>query len=170
MKTYFCCKHCGSVEVVELDREGADEMVLKDTCSKCHDKAVVDEALGYVNLKRLFNEYNKHDFLFDEEGLLELGQSHEFKFKVEKFAGGVKVRVWDATETFNIDTDENLYWMCLAAAQEFSFEFKKPASKIDEVQNAIKEAIKKDFKVKDEVVLEWEDGVVMSAWLEGVKA
>lgn len=164
MKHYLCCKHCGAVKVFDLDGDGPDTMEEMSFCEKCayeHDR---DMRKGYKNLKTLFDEYNKHDFLFDEEGLLELGATYDFRFTVQKGERGTLVRVYDKKEVFNINYDDEIAACCYAAAKEFGFTYKRGESKVDKMMSEISEAIKKDFKVND-VTLEWEDGVVMSAWL-----
>lgn len=170
MKVFYVCKHCGSVRVEEKPEEGKDILVEKGFCEKCEAGVRKDLKLGYANLKTAIFGLSHYDFLFDESGLMELGRLHDFRFKFEKFPTGVMVRLWDANEAFNINTDDELCAMASMAAREFGWEFKRPESKIDEVQGKLAAAIKKDFKLKEDVVIEWRDGVVMEAWLEGAKA
>lgn len=165
MKIYYCCKHCGNVELVEKEAEGQDNAVIQDTCSKCHDEAVMDLALGFSNLKTLLNKYSEYDYLFDEY-LIELGCAYKFKLEVTKLEHGIDIRIWDDTERFNMDLDDEINSMIFHAAKEFGFDPRasKQEGRLDKMIDEMTEALRKDLGMSD-FLLEWEDGYVLSTYI-----
>lgn len=162
-KTTFACKHCGNMEVLENPFADQDELVITNTCSKCHDKAIVESALNsnYKNLCAVLEELNAWDFIKRDDGsYLNLESLYRFKFNVVD----KHIKIWDENEQFNINADEEDTATLYSASKEFGFDYKKPESTIERIQSKLLEALKKDLKA-DDLVLEWEDGVVMSVWL-----
>ena len=162
MKTTFACKNCGKMEVVDDTFATEDKLVVVNDCHRCHDKAVVDSALNakFSNLCRVIIELNAWDFaLMDDGDVLGLESMYRFKFKFDDR----KITIWDKNEAFHINLDDEIRATCYHASKEFGVEYKTPASEVEEVIGKFRDALKQDLK--HDVVIEWEDSVVLSACL-----
>lgn len=170
MKTFFGCKFCGGVRFVETPEEQKDEFRCIDTCGECFSKHLdyMHKWYGgksYKNLKTLLNGYNAYDFLFEDGGVTELGKYHDFRFTVNKMERGTKITVWDAMEQFYQGIDDEISAIASQAAKDLGLKIKNnPTNKEAKTLAEIEEAIAKDLGVKS-VELEWEDSVVLSAYI-----
>lgn len=78
-----------------------------------------------------------------------------FRFKVVDYPDHIEI--YDANEQYNIDYDDESYYLAVDAADEFGFE--KPKYDESSVTKSIRDAVKKDFG-KD-AYPEWQDSVRM---------
>ena len=112
-------------------------------CKKCD----LEEAktLKHPNIDKLVQKLNADDG--DLESL--------FKFKVVDYPDHIEL--YDANEQYNIDYDDEAFYLAVDAADEFGFE--KPKYDESSVTKSIRDAVKKDFG-KD-AYPEWQDSVRM---------
>ncbi len=157
-----CCKKCGKMMPKTNPFIKENKLILVDECEHCYRRkpAISEElAVQFPNLTALIKELSAWTFdLLDDGFILDMESRFRFKFKADK----KHITIWDENEVFNINVDEEDMAICHAGAKEFGAEYKKPESTIEKIQGRLLEALKKD--TGKDLVLEWEDGVVMSAW------
>lgn len=155
------CKKCGKYHEKTNSFIKENKLILLDECERCHGKSFVSEELAakYPNLTAVIKEMREWSFdLMDDGFILDMEPRFRFKFKADK----KHITIWDENEAFNINVDEEDMAVCYNGAKEFGATYKKPESTIERVQGKLQEALKKD--TGKDLVLEFEDGVVMSAW------
>lgn len=156
-----CCKKCGKMMPKTNPFIKENKLILVDECERCHGKSFVSAELAaqYPNLTAVIKEMREWSFdLLDDGFILDMEPRFRFKFKADK----KHITIWDENEAFNMNVDEEDMAICYEGAKEFGTKYKKPESTIERVQGKLLEALKKD--TGKDLVLEWEDGVVMSAW------
>ena len=155
------CKKCGKTIEKTNSFIKDNKLILVNECERCHGKSFVsaERAAQYPNLTAVIKEMREWSFdLLDDGFVLDTEPRFRFKFKADK----KHITIWDENEAFHINVDEEDMAICYDGAKEFGVEYKKPESTIERVQGKLLEALKKD--TGKDLVLEWEDGVLMSAW------
>ena len=112
-------------------------------CEKCDLEEA--RALKHPNIDKLVQKLNADNG--DLESL--------FRFKVVDYPDHIEL--YDANEQYNIDYDDEAFYLAVDAADEFGFE--KPKYDESSVTKSIRDAVKKDFG-KD-AYPEWQDSVRM---------
>lgn len=114
----------------------------------------------FTNLNELLSELNK-PIILDEgtENEETLKSVFDFKVVVEED----HIKIFDANESYSIDYEEDMNCMMHLAAEEFGAKYEYIN---DEIFSKIEFAIQKDLQ-DEELILEWENNVVMIAYYQG---